>query len=70
MAPAEAFKVCACHFGGVDIVVPPGADVQSDGVAVMGEFSHLAHRSPHADAPVLRIRGFSLMGGVTVKVKS
>ena len=56
--------------GGVNIIVPPGADVQSDGFALMGEFTHVAHRSPHPDSPVLRIRGFSLMGGVSVKVKA
>lgn len=55
--------------GGVAIVVPPGVDVESDGVGLMGEFTHLTHRSPHPDSPVLRIRGFSLMGGVSVKVK-
>ena len=55
--------------GGVEIIVPPGADVVSDGFAVMGEFTHLTHRSPHPQSPALRIRGFSLMGGVTVKVK-
>jgi hypothetical protein len=44
-------------------------DVEADGVALMGEFTHLVHRSPHPDSPVLRVRGFSLMGGVSVKVK-
>lgn len=56
--------------GGVNIVAPPGADVHSDGFALMGEFTHLAHRSPHPDSPVLRIRGFTLMGGVSVKIRS
>lgn len=55
---------------GVHIVAPPGADVSSDGFAVLGDFAHAAHRSPHPDAPVLRIRGISLLGGVTVKIKS
>ena len=62
--------VVTAILGGVNIIAPPGADVQSDGFALMGEFTHLAHRSPHPDSPVLRIRGFSLMGGVSVKVKS
>jgi hypothetical protein len=55
--------------GGVSIVAPPGVDVEADGVGLMGEFTHLVHRSPHADSPVLRVRGFSLMGGVSVKIK-
>ena len=56
--------------GGVSVVAPPGVDVEADGVGFMGEFTHLTHRSPHPDPPVLRIRGFSLMGGVSVKIKS
>jgi hypothetical protein len=62
--------VVTAIMGSVNILVPPGADVQSDGFALMGEFTHLAHRSPHSDSPVLRIRGFALMGGVSVKVKA
>lgn len=55
--------------GGVEIIVPAGADVVSDGFALMGEFTHLAHRSPHPRSPALRIRGFSFMGGVSVQIK-
>jgi hypothetical protein len=55
--------------GGVSILAPPGVDVEADGVGLMGEFTHLVHRSPHPDSPVLRVRGFSLMGGVSVKIK-
>lgn len=56
--------------GGVHIVAPPGAHVSSDGIAVLGDFAHCAHRSPHADAPTLRVQGISVLGGVTVKIKS
>jgi hypothetical protein len=62
--------VVTAILGGVEIIAPPGANVQSDGLALMGEFTHLAHRSPHPQSPLLRIRGFSLMGGVKVKIKS
>ena len=62
--------VVTAILGGVEIIAPPGADVESDGFALMGEFTHLAHRSPHPRSPVLRVRGFSLMGGVKVKIKS
>jgi hypothetical protein len=62
--------VVTAILGGVNIIAPPGADVQSDGFALMGEFAHLAHRSPHPDSPVLRIRGFALLGSVSVKVKA
>jgi hypothetical protein len=62
--------VVTAILGGVEIIAPPGANVQSDGFALMGEFTHVGHRSPHPQSPLLRIRGFSLMGGVKVKIKS
>jgi hypothetical protein len=55
--------------GGVNILVPPDINVQSQGFGFMGGFTHLDHRSEDADAPLLRIRGLAVMGGVDVKVK-
>jgi hypothetical protein len=57
--------------GGVDIVVAPGVHVESDGIALMGGFGH-ASSAPGAvppGAPVLRIGGLALMGGVDVNVR-
>jgi hypothetical protein len=61
--------VVTAVMGGVNVIAPPGVDVESSGFALMGDFSHVQHRSPHPDSPVLRIRGLSLMGGVGVKIK-
>jgi hypothetical protein len=55
--------------GGVNILVPPDIDVQSEGFGLMGGFTHLGHRAEEADAPLLRIKGLAVMGGVDVKVK-
>jgi hypothetical protein len=58
--------------GGVQIVVPPGVRVEMNGIALMGGFEE-RHRGlpvpndPHA--PVLRIGGFAMMGGVDVDVR-
>ncbi len=57
--------------GGVEIVVPPGVHVEMNGVALMGGFGQAGRVEPpsDADAPVLRISGFCMMGGVDVAVR-
>jgi hypothetical protein len=57
--------------GGVDIVVPPGLAVEMNGVAIMGGFEHMerASRHPDPDAPLLRIDGLVVMGGVDVDTR-
>jgi len=57
--------------GGAEIVVPPGLAVESDGIAILGSFEHREDSvlSPDPDAPVLRIRGVAVMGGVEVKIR-
>ncbi len=55
--------------GGVEILVPPGLRVVSDGFGIMGGFEHRADPTaaiPDANAPILRITGFALMGGVEI----
>ena len=60
-------------WGGVDIIVPPGMNVESHGIALMGGFEHVGdsggahHTDPHA--PTLRITGVALMAGVDVSVR-
>ncbi len=57
--------------GGVGIVVPPGVRLEVDGLAVMGAFTDQEGLPAvaHDDAPVVRVRGFALMGGVTSEMK-
>jgi hypothetical protein len=56
--------------GGVEITVPPGVRVQWDGVALMGGVhDQVDDRELPANAPVLRVRGFVLMGGVELRTK-
>lgn len=58
-------------WGGVEILVPDGVRVESVGMAVMGGFSIKSGEASldDPDAPVLRISGFALMGGVDVNRK-
>jgi len=57
--------------GGAEIVVPPGVHVDLNGLALMGGFSQTGSAPLPTDpnAPVLRIGGFALMGGVEVNIR-
>lgn len=57
--------------GGAEIIVPPGLAVECNGVGIIGGFEHHAGATRGADAtaPLLRIHGVALMGGVEVKVR-
>jgi hypothetical protein len=57
--------------GGAEIIVPPDLVVDSDGVAIMGGWGHGPGRQAPADpdAPVLRLTGLTLMGGVEITVR-
>ncbi len=57
-----------CFLGGVDIIVPPGVNVEMSGVPILGGFDNKAG-SGDPGAPTLKITGFVLLGGVDVKVK-
>jgi hypothetical protein len=56
--------------GGVEIIVPPGVRTEVKGLPIMGGFGSSA---PSAGlppgAPILRVRGLALMGGLEVKVR-
>lgn len=54
-------------FGGVEIRVPPDIHVETRGLGIFGGFGHYAQRAPEDDAPLLRIHGLALFGGVEVK---
>jgi hypothetical protein len=61
-----------CILGGMEITVPPEMQVIDSGVAILGgrEIAGASEESIRPGAPVLRISGFCLLGGVEVKRKS
>jgi hypothetical protein len=70
LPPGETELTIIAVMGGAQIVVPPDVRVECDGVAIMGGFDHGPQEQPlDLNAPVLRIRGFCLMGGVEVTVR-
>jgi hypothetical protein len=56
-----------CIFGGVDIKVPPGVRVVDSGMAIFGGRSIAGGDPEDPNAPVIRLTGFTLFGGVDVK---
>jgi len=59
-------------WGAIEVIVPPGMRVESHGLALMGGFEHVEDTGgPPADpdAPILRITGAALMGGVDINFR-
>jgi hypothetical protein len=66
-AARECTLVINAVMGGASIRVGPGVNVVMEGTAIMGGYSGPGHdASLGPDAPMLRIKGFALMGGVDV----
>ncbi len=58
---------CVAFWGGIDIVVPEDLTVIVSGVGLLGAFEDNAQVEGPPGAPVVRINGLALMGGVEVK---
>ena len=70
-APGVTEVSVFCKMGGVDIIVPPGLQVDFNGVGIMGGFDKSDDVTGVEDpnAPVLRINGIAIMGGVDVTLR-
>jgi hypothetical protein len=71
--PGETRVFAGAVMGGIEVLVPPGVRVETSGFAFMGGFDEETGGpdlpAPGPDAPVLRITGFAMMGGVDVAVR-
>jgi hypothetical protein len=58
--------------GGLSVRVPPGVRLETDGVAIMGGFEDRIHEPgiARADAPIVRVTGMAIMGGVDAQVQA
>jgi hypothetical protein len=70
-APGVTEVTCFAMMGGIEITVPPGVHVETSGMGLMGGFAHSGSADAPADpnAPVLRIGGVAIMGGVELNVR-
>lgn len=68
-APVTEVYVMAL-MGGAEIIVPPNVRLESDGFAIMGGFEdQLKEPASHdPNAPIIRVRGLAIMGGVECRV--
>ncbi|MFF3270223.1 DUF1707 domain-containing protein [Streptomyces chrestomyceticus] len=60
---------CFALMGGIDVVVPPGVEVQVTGWGFMGGFDNGDGEPGDPGAPRVKITGFAMMGGVGVRRK-
>ena len=71
LPPGETELTIIAVMGGAEIIVPPGLRVDCDAIAIMGGIDHPAEGGPiDPHAPVLKINGFLLMGGVEITVRN
>lgn len=56
-------------FGSVEVIVPPGLQVEVDGWGVFGSFESIGRPAPARDSaqPVVRVTGIALFGSVEVQ---
>ncbi|MDJ0379636.1 DUF1707 domain-containing protein [Streptomyces sp. G-G2] len=61
---------CVAVMGGIEIIVPPGVEVDVRGIGVMGAFDHREMAVPaEPGAPRVVVNGLAFWGGVEVKQK-
>ncbi|MGW7575415.1 DUF1707 SHOCT-like domain-containing protein [Streptomyces sp. NPDC054765] len=69
-AGPEVVITCWALMGGVNIVVPPGVEIEVRGLGIMGGFDSREDGVPgEPGAPRVIVRGLALMGGVGVERK-
>ena len=67
LPPGETEIEFFCVMGGIDIFVPPGINIELNGMPIMGGIDNKTHNDYNPSFPSLRIHGFVFMGGVDVK---
>ncbi|MDY7027932.1 MAG: LiaF-related protein [Spirochaetota bacterium] len=69
MPPGETYVGAMCVFGGVDMIVPEGLNVEVHGVPLFGGIENKTTGEYIPGAPTLHIRAFVLFGGLEIKHK-
>lgn len=69
LPPGEISLRATCVLAGLEIIVPPEMRVIDSAVAIMGgiEVPPETEESRHPNAPVLRLSGVTIMGGVAIR---
>jgi predicted membrane protein len=67
IAQKGAVLTISSAFGGVEIIVPKGARIESNGTPILGGWENKFTQEEAKDAPLLKITGSIAFGGVEVK---
>jgi len=67
--PSGVTVTVVAVFGGVDIIVPPGINVEVNGIGIFGGFDDKSTGEVYEGAPTIKVDGIALFGGASVKVK-
>ena len=70
LRPGVTDVYCVAKWGGIEIAVPPGLDVEVSGFAIMGGLERVSQESGSTDPrrPRLHIHALAVMGAIEVKV--
>jgi hypothetical protein len=70
--PPDVLEITAVAvMGGIEITVPEGVAVELHGLSLLGGRSVRTADVPlRSGAPVIRVRGYALMGGIDIRTKS
>lgn len=71
LGPGVTEVTVLSKMGGVDIIVPPGLQVDFNGIGILGGFDKSDEVTGVEDpsAPILRVSGLAIMGGVDVTLR-
>lgn len=71
LGPGVTDVYCWTIWGGIEVAVPEGLDVEVSGAAIMGALERVSQESGSTDPrrPQLHIHAVALMGGIVVRVK-
>lgn len=71
LGPGVTEVTAVAVIGSVEVLAPPGLYVECQGMAVLGHVEHEEDNpvNPDLDAPILRIKGVSVLGSVEVRVR-
>lgn len=67
LPPGDTYIDAMCVFGGVDIIVPEGVNLEVSGVPIFGGIDNKYGDRRIPGAPTIHISAFALFGGIDVK---
>ena len=67
LAPGVTDFEFFCVVGGLDLIVPPGINVEVSGIPILGGIENKLPGDHYPDQPTIKLHGFILLGGINIK---